>query len=325
VGLFGHFHCLDLKTQAVVWKTNLARNFDGRVPRWGISQNPLLMDNLVIVAPQGRKAGIAAFDKASGELVWASPFFEEMMPPAWSGTYASPMPVTLGGVRQILFVTSPVCDAKGTPTSRGRVFGVSLHDGSVLWSHEGWLCALTLASPMSPLQDHVFLTGAYDAGSWMLKVGKSGNAFQVTEVFKTLECGSQIQQPILHNGHLYVNSNGKERCEGLMCLSLDGKALWHTTNSKFASKAAEGLPNFDVGNLLLADGMIFILDGKTGDLRLVEPNPQGYRELAAMPAVLGGEKIWAPMALSDGRLLIRDQTQMKCLDVRAAPRRETTP
>ena len=116
--------------------------------------------------------------------------------------------------------------------------------------------------------------------------------------------------------HLYVISNGQERREGLMCLSLDGKVLWHTTNSKFVSKAVPGLPNFDVGNLLLADGMLFILDGKTGDLRLVEPNPQGYKELAVMSAVLSGKQIWAPMALADGRLIIRDQTQMKCLDVR---------
>jgi hypothetical protein len=26
-------------------------------------------------------------------------------------------------------------------------------------------------------------------------------------------------------------------------------------------------------------------------------------------------KVWAPMALSNGRLLVRDQHQMKCLDV----------
>ncbi|MEI8122484.1 MAG: PQQ-binding-like beta-propeller repeat protein [bacterium] len=313
-GPFGQFHCLDLKTQTVVWKTNLVKEFDGKIPMWGLSQNPLLMENLVIVAPQGRKAGIVAFDKATGRLVWKSPFFEEMMAPGWSGSYASPMPVILGGVQQILFATSQSGDGKNAPP--GRVFGVSAQDGSVLWSHEGWRCPLTIVSPMSPVQDHVFLTGAYDAGSWMLKIEKSGSKFTVAEVFKTLECGSIMQQPILYNGHLYVISNGQERREGLMCLSIDGKVLWHTTNSKFVSKAAAGLPNFDAGNLLLADGLLFILDGKTGDLRLVGPNPQGYKELAVLPAVLSGKQIWAPMALADGRLIIRDQTQMKCLDVR---------
>jgi hypothetical protein len=58
------------------------------------------------------------------------------------------------------------------------------------------------------------------------------------------------------------------------------------------------------------------MDGKTGDLRLLEATPAGYKELACAPKLLGGLEIWAPMALSGGKLLIRDQQQLKCLDVR---------
>ena len=32
-----------------------------------------------------------------------------------------------------------------------------------------------------------------------------------------------------------------------------------------------------------------------------------------------GMEIWAPMALADGKLVLRDQRQMKCLDVGAKP------
>lgn len=95
-----------------------------------------------------------------------------------------------------------------------------------------------------------------------------------------------------------------------MCLTLDGKIKWQTGTSNGKQ------PNFNWGGMLLADGMIYIVDGKRGDLRLVEPNPAGYKELAAVKAILGGKEIWAPLALSNGKLLIRDQTQLKCLDVR---------
>ena len=33
--------------------------------------------------------------------------------------------------------------------------------------------------------------------------------------------------------------------------------------------------------------------------------------------VLGGKEIWGPLALADGKLVIRDQTQIKCVDLRA--------
>ena len=52
-----------------------------------------------------------------------------------------------------------------------------------------------------------------------------------------------------------------------------------------------------------------------GTLDLVKPDPAGFREVSEV-RILDGEMIWAPMALSNGLLVIRDQKQMKCLDVR---------
>jgi outer membrane protein assembly factor BamB len=65
---------------------------------------------------------------------------------------------------------------------------------------------------------------------------------------------------------------------------------------------------------MLADGMFFILDGKTGMLRLLEANTKQYKELASAQ-ILGGEDVWGPIALSNGKLVIRDMNQMICLQV----------
>jgi len=51
-------------------------------------------------------------------------------------------------------------------------------------------------------------------------------------------------------------------------------------------------------------------------LRIIEPSPEGYKELAIAKGVLEGREIWGPLALSNGRLVVRDQRQMKCLDVK---------
>ena len=49
-------------------------------------------------------------------------------------------------------------------------------------------------------------------------------------------------------------------------------------------------------------------------LYLIEPDPSGFKPLASVELLEPGEN-WAPLALADGKLLIRDQKQMKCLQV----------
>ena len=135
--------------------------------------------------------------------------------------------------------------------------------------------------------------------------------FTVTELFKTNECGSQIQQPILFENHLYLNSNSNEREDGMMCLTLDGVVKWKTRESRFSWFS----DTFERGPLLLADGLIFNLDGKKGILHLIQPSPEEFKELAQVK-ILGGKQIWSPMALSQGKLVLRSQSEMKCLDVK---------
>ncbi|HBY62864.1 MAG TPA: hypothetical protein DEH78_23830, partial [Solibacterales bacterium] len=61
--------------------------------------------------------------------------------------------------------------------------------------------------------------------------------------------------------------------------------------------------------------MFFVLDGDTGKLRLVEASTTGYNELTSAQ-VLAGNEVWGPMALSGGKLVLRDLSKMICVDVR---------
>ena len=62
--------------------------------------------------------------------------------------------------------------------------------------------------------------------------------------------------------------------------------------------------------------MIYILHGKTGELSLFELNDEGPRLLAKAKVLEAKDgKAWAPMALSNGRLVLRDQHEMKCLAI----------
>lgn len=297
VGLTGRMTCVDRKTHAPVWSRDLLADFGIELPGWGVAQAPSLYKDLVIVAPQARDAFVAAFRKHTGELVWKTASLGLV-------GYSTPVIRTLDGVDQAIMVSA--CAKDGSVT--GKVAGIGLEDGALLWEYDGWHCSIPIPYVTALPGDRLFITGGYGAGSVMLQVKKWESGFVISELFKTDRCGSQIHQPLFFEDHLYVNSNSNEREDGMMCLAPDGEVKWKTRSDR-------SLPRFERGPLLLADGLIFNLDGRTGVLHLVEPSPDGYKELARAE-VLGGKEIWAPMALSGGRLIIRSQSEMKCLDVR---------
>jgi hypothetical protein len=84
---------------------------------------------------------------------------------------------------------------------------------------------------------------------------------------------------------------------------MDGQVKWSTGED----------PLFNKGGSILVDGLLVSVDGNKM-LYLIEPDPSGFKPLASAELLEQGEN-WAPIALSDGKLLIRDQKQLKCLKV----------
>lgn len=297
VGPFGDFICVDRTTRQARWRWNFLTDFDAAMPMWQIAQSPLLCGDWVVVCPQGAKAGVAAFDKRTGDAVWKT------RPLAGKAGYVSPQAATLAGVDQILAISA---SGRGDDPTRGETVGIDAKTGEILWNYDGFQCQTPITPPLPVGEDRIFITGGYDAGSAMLEIARNADgAFAAKELFKTQACGSQTHPPALFEGHLYVNSNDNSRRDGMMCLTLAGEVKWKTALS----------PNFEKGALLLADGLILNVDGAKGDLRLIEPSPAGYKELAHA-SLLEPKGAWAPLCLVGEKLILRDQTQLLCLDVK---------
>jgi hypothetical protein len=86
-------------------------------------------------------------------------------------------------------------------------------------------------------------------------------------------------------------------------MTMSGQVKWKTGDA----------PSFNKGGMVLADGLLLATDGNT-KMYLIEPDPAGFKPLASATVLEPGEN-WAPLALADGKLLIRDQKQMKCVQV----------
>jgi outer membrane protein assembly factor BamB len=67
------------------------------------------------------------------------------------------------------------------------------------------------------------------------------------------------------------------------------------------------------GGTILAEGLLIATDGNT-KLYLIDPDPSGFKPISSVEILEPGDN-WAPLALTDGKLLVRGQKQLKCLQV----------
>ena len=128
VGPHGHFYCFDKKTQQPVWSVNILEEFESELPNWGVSQSPLIYKDKVIVAPQGKQAGVVAFDKLTGKVAWKS------RPLTGYNFHVSPVIASYGGVDQVIRI-SPYDRNDSTKTH--EVVAFSVNTGEELWVYNG--------------------------------------------------------------------------------------------------------------------------------------------------------------------------------------------
>ena len=296
-GPLGDLYCISTSTHKPVWNKNIWKDFGGnQLPRWGITQNPLIYRNLLIVASQTSLAGVVAYDKLTGELKWKSP--------ALSGGvgYVSPSIVKIGGDDHLVMIMAG--RGFGRSASGGSVNGIDPLSGKVLWTYSNWQCGIPVPHAVDAGEGRVVITGGYSAGAALIKVQKKEDgSYGVTELFKNINFGAHTQPPILYKDHFYAQYTINERSDGLVCMSMDGQIKWKTGEE----------PAFNKGGSILADGLLLSTDGNKM-LYLIDPDPSGFKPLASAELLEQGEN-WAPIALADGKLLIRDQKHLKCLAV----------
>jgi outer membrane protein assembly factor BamB len=312
----GDLYCIDINTHKPVWNKNVWTDFGGtELPIWAITQCPLIYRNLLIIASQAPDAGVVAYDKLTGKVVWKTPNLG-------NESYASPSVVKIDGndhIAMVISSTNPI-GHRELPQTPGKIVGIEPLTGKILWEYNDWVCHISVPCALDAGNNKVIVVGGYEHGVVMIKVDKKADGtYSVTELFKHNVFGDHTKPPILHNGYFYAQFTTNSRRDGLICMNMDGEIMWKTTRS----------PLFDKGSMILADGLILATDGRE-TLYLIEPDPSGFKPLASavllgqagtpdndpMASRVGGSiQNWAPIALTDGKLLIRDQSRMMCVKV----------
>jgi hypothetical protein len=69
------------------------------------------------------------------------------------------------------------------------------------------------------------------------------------------------------------------------------------------------------GSLILVDGHLVILGDSSGDLRIAEASPGGYREKLKVPVFNAGAASSTGPAFAAGRLLLRNVEEIVALEI----------
>lgn len=302
VGPLGHMHCVDKSTHKSVWSYDLLAKYGGELPNWGFSQSPILYKDLVIVAPQGDIAGVVALNKRTGQVVWESRRLSGYR------FHVSPALGNYGGVDQIIMISSCV---KNDGFVSDEVVAFEAETGKELWKYNGLDSFASISPPTIVDSKRLLLTECaykdkYDPVTVMLEVTKAGKLFEIKELFFNTQTGSKIHPPVILDNHIYLNNTAGTKMQ-MACLTMNGEEVWEKGSA----------PNFELGGLIMIDGLIINQNGKNGDIHLIEPSPKGYKEISKASFFNSPKsQAWAPMAFSKGKLIVRDMEKMVCVELK---------
>lgn len=293
IGPRAHVMCLDRLTGDLRWGLDLVKEYGTELPQWHTAQCPLIDNDMAVIAPGG-KALMIAVDCATGRKIWETPNEK-----GWKMSHSSIMPMNFGGRK--MYVYSAV----------GGIVGVSAEGpdaGKILWSSTAWNKAVVAPSPVCMPDGKIFLTAGYGVGSMMIRLKPAGGMFEVEvlDQYKPTEgLACEQQTPLYFQGHLFgiqVKDAAALRNQ-MICVDPDNprKPVW--------SSGPEA--RFGFGPYIIADNKLFILNDD-GVLTIAKPSVKQYIQVDQIK-LFDGQDTWAPIAVADGYMVLRDSKKMICI------------
>jgi outer membrane protein assembly factor BamB len=340
LGAEGRLACVAIADGQPVWQRDLKKEFTIPDGFFGVGCSPILEGNQLIVLVGGQpNSGVVAFDAATGKTLW-----EAVGQRTWEGvvdesgdacvwtpeemlvSYSSPIAATIHGRRHLL------CQMRQGLVSLDPETGV---ENFKYWFRPTVHESVNAARPVV-VDDTVMLSAAYRLGAACLRVKPDGKSYDV--VWRDARNLLTHWSTAIALDGCYYGFSGRHEQEGeLRCIrASDGEVLWATTGwdqplDNLAQNSVTGevvdratgivlpYPFYGRGSAILADGKFIVL-GERGTLALVQPSQEKWIENCRCQGPGMAYPSWAAPALSDGRLYLRDEDTLVCLDLRAKPR-----
>jgi outer membrane protein assembly factor BamB len=289
LGVDGTVSCFDAVTGNNLWRKI---DFKGSVPQFFTSCSPLVVDGLVIVQLGGEKKGaIVAFDQGTGDIRWQRD--------ADGTSYASPVVVTLDGVKMIVAETS------------GHIVGVEAGNGKALWDTP-FKVRYNACTPVVEGQTIIYSGGG--GGTHAVKIDKKGDTFAARELWNNADMAVQYDTPVIKDGLVF----GLSERDRFFCLNAEtGKTAWSAPKAGPAGATAGsgqpggggrggrgGIGGGGYGSIVDA-GSVLIALTPSSELLVFEPSAKEFKVLARYK--VADTPTHAYPIVAGNRLFIKDQ------------------
>lgn len=272
--------CLDAKNGRKLWQRDAGKDFAGArcaETVWGFSASPLVDENRLILVPGAPDGAVVALNKDTGETLWKTP--------GGPAAHATPIVYLAGEAKQYV-----IFNAEG-------LVGIHAVDGKRLWELPRPVKFNQNAATPIVVGKRIFITTAWNVGSALVDVSDNKPA----AVWSTKELQARFSSPVCVKDAIYGVTQ-PENPGTLVCLDAStGKVKWKQ-------------PGFEFGPVSSAGGAILAVNGKTGDVILIEANSEKYNELGRIKLTPEGAA-WNMPIVSGGNLFVRTKKTLFCFNV----------
>jgi len=268
-----HLFALDKATGRVVWSHDLIREYGAPEGDRGYAASPLLHSGLIIVAMGGAGQSLAAFNAATGALVWKAGRVNQ--------SPASPILIEFGGVPQVVYLGG------------NAIAGFNPASGEQLWLYpHSTSASLNISTPLwSSADNSLFISAGYGTGSRLLELKRRGASTIAVQRWANHRIRFHFSNAV-RVGPFIVGSSG------------DFGPMFLTAVHASTGEIAWQDRIFSRAQLLVVDGKLLILD-EEGRAGLAQISATGLRLMAN--AQLLEPMAWTPPTLVGTRMFVRDR------------------
>lgn len=291
---YGDLACFNGPSGDMIWSYKASELNKGTYGSWGIAESLLIDGDKLYYSPGGPETMTIALNKATGEVIWKSAGLDD------KPGYVSPILIEYAGKKIIINV------------SMDHVFAVDASNGEILWnvaheqSSDTEMRRWDLIKCTTPLYKDgmVYVTGGYDTGGMMIRMGDDGKSATVAWTDSNLD--DHHGGVVLIDGYIYGSNWVNNGNGNWVCIEWNtGRKMWE---EKWNNK----------GSIIAAEGMLYIYEEKNGNVGLLRATPEKFDLASSFKVTLGNAgPFWAHPVIHNGILYLRHNNALMAYDIAA--------
>ncbi len=296
LGTMGNLFCLNADNGKVIWQKDLNREYEIRMPIWGISATPLITGDKIILQISGsNNACVIALHKNTGKEIWRN--LDDI------AAYSAPIIIEKNGKKVVVVWTED------------SLSGLNPETGEVFWRFP-WKTGsgMSIATPVL-YNDYIFVSCFY-SGSLLVKLGSDYTSAEIVwqrcgeSERKTDALHCVMNTPVIINDFIYgVDSYGELRCLELAT----GNRVWEDLTAVKKDRWA---------NIhFIQNGNKTWMFNEHGELIISELSPKGFKEISRTKIIeptkeqLPRGVTWSHPAFANKHVFIRNDRELVCVDL----------